>query len=187
MSEKILAALFVEEQGPYSEVNYLDLWGISRDARKYNGPYPVIAHPPCQRWGRYATGGPNPRARRFEIGDDAGCFAAALQAVRKFGGVLEHPEATRAYARFGLNKPPRNGGWIKADEYGYSCCVYQGNYGHPAKKATWLYTVNTDLPRLIWGVSAGKKIDEGFHTKESAKLERETKKTRFTSNSKTLL
>ena len=26
--------------------------------------------------------------------------------------------------------PPRAGGWIKADEFGWTCCVEQGQYGH---------------------------------------------------------
>lgn len=172
-----VAALFVEGNGPYSEVPGIDLWDIVRDARKYEGPYSVVAHPPCQRWGRYATGGPNPKAKRLIVGDDGGCFESALRSVRQWGGVLEHPEATHAYARYGLARPPRNGGWIKADEYGYACCVEQGHYGHKARKATWLYVVDTDRPELKWGKAEGLlRIDEGFQSKEKATAKRAERK-----------
>jgi hypothetical protein len=68
----------------------------ARDARLYAGPYPVVAHPPCERWGRYWGGAPA-QFPRLKLGDDSGCFAAALAAVRKFGGVLEHPEGSHAF------------------------------------------------------------------------------------------
>ena len=53
MEGKRIAALYVEEDGPYSQIDGVDAWGVTRDARQYDGPYPVIAHPPCKRWGRY--------------------------------------------------------------------------------------------------------------------------------------
>src|SRR5262249_293558 len=34
---------------------------------------------------------------------------------------------------------------------GWSAHVEQGRYGHPAKKATWLYAFGVDLPELKWG------------------------------------
>jgi hypothetical protein len=52
-----LAALYVLRDGPYN-LPGIDLWDEKRDARKYRGPYPVVAHPPCERWGRYWGGGP---------------------------------------------------------------------------------------------------------------------------------
>jgi hypothetical protein len=55
----VIAALYVEERGVYSGLEGVDVWGVSRDARRYAGPYPVVAHPPCERWGRYWHGGPN--------------------------------------------------------------------------------------------------------------------------------
>jgi hypothetical protein len=146
-----LAALFVMADGCYSNLDGVDPWDVSRDARTYAGPWPVVAHPPCERWGRYWFGGPSCKVRKVK-GDDDGCFAAALDAVRECGGVLEHPAASHAWAHFGLNRPPRAGGWVKADKYGgWTCCVDQGNYGHPAQKATWLYAKGCDLPELIWG------------------------------------
>jgi hypothetical protein len=122
----MVAALFVETNGVYFGLPDVDPWDRHRDARTYAGPHPVVAHPPCERWGRYWSGGPSARVRR-EKGDDAGCFAAALEAVRKFGGVLEHPEASHAWTTFGLNEPPRCGGWVVADFVGgWTCCVEQG-------------------------------------------------------------
>lgn len=84
-----VAALYVETAGPYFGIEGVDPWDQARDARLYDGPYPVVAHPPCQRWGDMWMGSPLVIARtgvRKKLGDDGGCFAAALAAVRKFGG-----------------------------------------------------------------------------------------------------
>lgn len=143
----IVAALFVERDGVYWDLPSVEPWDKTRDARSYPGPYPVVAHPPCERWGRYWHGGPSAHVRRIR-GLDAGCFAAALIAVRRFGGVLEHPEASSAWREFGLASPPKSGGWVKADSLdGWTCCVEQGHYGHRARKATWLYAHGVELPR----------------------------------------
>jgi len=108
--------------------------------------------------------------KQKNMGDDNGCFAHALWAVRTFGGVIEHPEATHAYTWYGLNKPPRSGGWIKADNYGgWTCCVAQGHYGHRAQKLTWLYTVRTRRPELKWGLIKKMRMELGPHSKEHAK------------------
>lgn len=87
----IVAALYVDLRGPYAQMPGVECWDVSRDARKYVGPFPVVAHPPCERWGRYWGGGPSARVKR-KLGDDGGCFEAALGSVRQYGGVLEHPE-----------------------------------------------------------------------------------------------
>ncbi|MBP6833058.1 MAG: hypothetical protein KA978_19880 [Deltaproteobacteria bacterium] len=147
----MIAALYVQECGCYVGLPGVDPWPESRDARLYDGPHPVVAHPPCERWGKYATGGPAaPRTRTR--GDDGGCFAAALASVRRWGGVLEHPQGSAAWPSHGLAAPPRGGGWVPAgDLTGWTCCVEQGHYGHLAAKATWLYAVRTDLPELRWG------------------------------------
>jgi hypothetical protein len=141
----MVAALYVQTNGVYFGLPNVDPWDSERDARSYAGPHPVVAHPPCERWGRYWSGGPSATWRR-EKGADGGCFAAALAAVRQFGGVLEHPEASHAWTAFGLNAPPRTGGWVVADFHGgWTCCVEQGAYGHRARKATWLYANGVDL------------------------------------------
>lgn len=105
----MIAALYVETDGAYFDLQNVDPWDEKRDARTYSGPYPVIAHPPCQRWGRFFHGSTR-KPHQFKLGDDGGCFAAALESLRLHGGVLEHPMDSRAWDHFGLLKPPRRGG-----------------------------------------------------------------------------
>lgn len=148
----MIAALFVELDGIYRGVPGVSLWDEKRDARSYNGPWPVVAHPPCQRWGRFWHGSTR-KPHQFKLGADGGCFEAALKAVRQWGGVLEHPADSLAWAHFGLKAPPRSGGWAVADFLcGWTCCVSQGHYGHMAGKRTWLYANGgVTLPELRWG------------------------------------
>lgn len=151
----MVAALFVERGGCYWGLPDVDAWDVERDARRYDGPWPVVAHPPCERWGRYANGGPGFRgAVRPVPGDDGGCFAAAFAAVHVFGGVLEHPADSKAWPAMGLNRPPRSGGWVAAGISGmWTCCVDQGHFGHRARKPTWLLAKASELPSLPWGPS----------------------------------
>ena len=138
----MIAALYVERNGCYYGLPSVEPWDEARDARKYAGPWPVVAHPPCQRWGKFWAGQPlhiKLTGIRKVKGDDGGCFKAALDAVRTWGGVLEHPWDSHAWPFFGLNKPKREGRWIVADCMGgWTCCVEQGRYGHYARKPTLL-------------------------------------------------
>jgi hypothetical protein len=154
---KQIAALYVEAGGCYYGLDGVDPWDEARDARLYAGPHPVVAHPPCQRWGKLWAGQPlwiKRTGERKVKGDDGGCFKAALAAVRKWGGVLEHPWGSHAWPAYNINTPARAGGWIAADFYGgWTACVEQGRYGHYARKPTLLLTYGVDLPDLDWGIS----------------------------------
>lgn len=145
----MIAALFVDPRGCYADLDGVDLWDQARDAREYAGPWPVVAHPPCTRWCRLA--GLVEARWGHKKGDDGGCFESALASVRRFGGVLEHPAYTDAWAAFGIPAPESNGGWQRDVWGGWTCHVEQGRYGHVAKKATWLYAVGCELPELRWG------------------------------------
>jgi len=146
-----IAALFVQERSAYTDLPGVEAWGEAQDARTYQGPWPVVAHPPCARWGRYWNGGPSARKKQL-LGDDGGCFESALLSVHMYGGVLEHPADSLAWTWFGIEKPPRCGGWIRCKNYAWTCCVEQGHYGHMARKATWLYISGIiEPPELIWG------------------------------------
>lgn len=156
----MVAALFVERDGAYYGLPDVDPWDKERDAREYRGPHPVVAHPPCKRWGRYATGAPN-KPNQYRVGEDGGCFATALNAVRNYGGVLEHPKDSKAWSYYGIQPPPpATEGWARSDAYrGWTCCVDQSHYGHFANKPTWLYAVDVELPSLIWH-KGEQRIDE---------------------------
>ncbi len=146
----MIAALFVATGGCYFGLPNVDPWDEARDARKYMGPHPVVAHPPCSRWCRLA--GLVEARWGHKRGEDGGCFASALANVRRFGGVLEHPAYSDAWAAFALPIPSRYGGWQRGIDGGFSAHVEQGRYGHPAKKATWLYAFgDVELPTLRWG------------------------------------
>lgn len=133
-----VAAIFVQTDGCYFGLEGVDPWDLPRDARKYNGPHSVVAHPPCQLWGSLAAvnykrwGGDHNKP-----GNDGGCFAHALWCVNAYGGVLEHPAKTRAWNAHGLIKPVGSG-WQRSGS-GWVCEVWQSAYGHRANKATWLY------------------------------------------------
>jgi hypothetical protein len=148
----MIAALFVQTDGCYFGLPNVDPWDERRDARKYAGPWPVIAHPPCERWGRFWHGSTR-KPHQFRLGDDKGCFAAALASVRRWGGVLEHPVDSHAWRTFGIDPPPRSGNWSPADAGNrWTCCVYQGHYGHLSGKPSWLYACLPEKPpELIWG------------------------------------
>jgi hypothetical protein len=158
-----IAALYVTKGGAYYGLGGVDPWDEERDARLYDGPFPVVAHPPCNHWcqlasvnaARYAT---------FKIGDDGGCFAAALRAVRTFGGVLEHPAYSLAWSEFGL-PVPGHGGWTQSiDDPGWTTAVSQVAYGHDARKRTWLYAVDCDLPALNWSEPEARgQVGSGPH------------------------
>jgi hypothetical protein len=155
-----VAALYVDPLGCYANLPGVDCWDESRDARRYAGPYPVVAHPPCHLWVNLAAlnfkryGGEHNRP-----GNDGGCFAAALGAVRTWGGVLEHPAFTNAWAFHGLRRPI-GVGWQLADTGGaagpgWVCEVWQSAYGHRARKRTWLYAVGPRPQELVWRRDSG--------------------------------
>lgn len=163
----MIAALFVQADGCYANLPDVDPWPESRDARKYNGPHPVVAHPPCQLWGRFAKinfarwGGEHNRP-----GNDGGCFASALASVRKFGGVLEHPAFSNAWKAHDLPKPPGPrpcSQWEAAGPNEWVCEVWQSAYGHKARKRTWLFYAGSSPPiRLNWDRPEGTH-QIGFH------------------------
>lgn len=165
-----VAALFVQPDGCYAGRPDIDAWPQERDARLYAGPMPVVAHPPCQLWGNLAAvnfsrwGGDHNRP-----GNDGGCFASAVESVNRWGGVLEHPAMTRAWAAHNLTAPASIG-WQRSIFGGWVCEVWQSAYGHRANKATWLY-YNGDNPphQLRWERPVGTHQVGGRFGTDSAK------------------
>lgn len=124
----MVAALFVQEKTVYRLIPGVDCWPASRDARLYRGDAPVIAHPPCRTWGRYAhVAKPAPGERELAY--------YALASVRRFGGVLEHPDGSQLWRVAGLPRPGE-----PPDMFGgVTYVVNQCDWGHRARKRTYLY------------------------------------------------
>lgn len=158
-------ALYIDPKGHYPDLLGPEhCWDADRDARTYDGPGPVVAHPPCQLWVNLAAVNWKRYGRQLPAwypgGTDGGRFASALANVRRCGGVLEHPAFTHAWDAFRLPDPGRLGWdgpyreWLGGDEYVAE--VWQSAYGHKARKRTWLLYVGARPPfELRWDRQPG--------------------------------
>lgn len=149
----MIAALYVEKGGAYWNLPGVDPWDEERDARQYKGPWPVVAHPPCDRWHQLSA--VNHKRWGYVINEDGGCFASALRSVRTWGGVLEHPAETRAF-KFHLIPEPARGSWQRTIDGDWTTEVDQAAYGHACRKRTWLLYCGATLPpALDWRKARG--------------------------------
>lgn len=135
----MVAALYVRKETVYHGLEGVDCWDVMRNARYWPGGAPVVAHPPCAQWGNLKG-----LARRDPAEKSLGLLA--VDQVRRWGGVLEHPQRSSLWDEAGLPKPGReanNWGYgreIERDRFGgFSICVDQWHWGHSAEKRTWLY------------------------------------------------
>jgi len=141
-----VAALYVDmKRGPYAKMEGVAPVGLPYDARGYDGPYPIVAHPSCAPWGRLAAMHGH---KETSVRDgDKSCGPIAVQQVRAFGGVLEHPQGSSLW-KFMEMPPPGNG----VDKWGgYTISVNQCDWGHKCRKPTWVYIVGvhpSDLPPM---------------------------------------
>jgi len=123
----MIAALYTRPESVYDGIDGVTSWNAIRDATKYPGPYPVVAHPPCRSWGKLrAMAKPRPDERELAL--------HALNMVRLWGGVLEHPEQSLLFGEH-CAKPGT------ADSFGFTISVDQSWWGHRATKRTGLYIV----------------------------------------------
>lgn len=150
----IVAALYVEKRGAYYGLDGVVPWDAEMDARRYAGPWPVVAHPPCDRWHQLSA--VNHKRWGWKINDDAGCFSSALASVRAWGGVLEHPAETRAFKFHGIPEPVA-GNWQRTIDGDWVTEVWQSAYGHRARKRTWLLYHGDRAPDpLVWARLPGE-------------------------------
>lgn len=190
-----VAALFIDPKGHYP---YLlgrnHCWDVSRDARTFAGnTSAVVAHPPCFLWVNMACVNWKRYGRQKPAwlgGTDGGCFASALQSVRRCGGVLEHPAGSHAWEHFDLLPPDSMRapdptevafgatGWVRTDVREWVCEVWQSAYGHKARKRTWLLYCGARPPfELDWTRQPGTHQVGWFDRNKPTLGKREASKT----------
>lgn len=145
----MVAVLFARADSCYKTLPRVDVFDIERDARKWHGGAPVVAHPPCRAWGRLRhMARPRP--------DEKDLARWAVKQVRQFGGVLEHPNASTLWADQGLPAPGAR------DEFGgFTYPVLQKWWGHRAAKSTLLYVVGCeprDLPTIPYDIAEATHV-----------------------------
>jgi hypothetical protein len=134
-----VAVLFARADSVYKTLPGCDVYDIERDARTWPGGCPVVAHPPCRAWGRLHYFA-QPREDEPELA------LTAVDLVRRWGGVLEHPAYSKLWLYRMLPAPDA------VDEWGgITVPIVQRWWGHRADKATWLYVVGVsrrELPQM---------------------------------------
>jgi hypothetical protein len=132
----MVQALYIDPRGPYPTLlGAANCWDEERDARLYNGPGPIVSHPPCGPWGRL---------KHLYKGNEKDLGPLAVEQVRRWGGVLEHPAGSELWDHCLLPRP----GWLPGIWGGMTIQVDQVEWGHACVKPTWIYVVGTNwLPR----------------------------------------
>ena len=149
-----VAVLFARADSHYKTLPGVEVYDMERDARTYDGPWPVVAHPPCRSWGRLRAFA-KPRA------DERNLARMAVAIVREFGGVLEHPAGSTLWPAQRLPKPGERDQWG-----GWTLPAPQKWWGHRAEKATWFYVVGCkpgeipDLPFKMGAAEAVIRLDQ---------------------------
>ena len=129
----LVSILFARADSVYKTIPGCDVWDINRDALTWTGGTTVVAHPPCRAWGKLAWNAkPKEGEREYALW--------AVDQIRSFGGVLEHPEGSGVWASARL---PKIG---KRDDFGgWTLPIRQFDFGHKAEKKTWLYICGCDV------------------------------------------
>lgn len=127
-----VAVLFARADSHYKTFPQCDVWDAERDARRWPGGGPVVAHPPCRGWGRLRHFA-KPREDELALG------LWAVDQVRTWGGVLEHPAFSQLWLARCLPPPGQ------VDVFGgRTFSAPQRWWGHQADKETWFYIVGAE-------------------------------------------
>jgi len=152
-----VAVLFARRDSVYKTLPDVDVWDEDRDALKWTGGYPVVAHPPCRLWASLRH-----KSKADPSEKDLARFA--VKVVRRDGGVLEHPQQSTLWLESGIQWRKSYGDFL-VDCYdlwgGWYLPLHQHWFGHRAAKPTGLYIVGirrNDIPAMPL------RLDEPTHT-----------------------
>lgn len=160
----MITVLCVRKNSIYKKLG-CDCYDRERDMNMWPGGNSIIAHPPCAQWSQLrglAKNNPDEKILALKC--------AAL--VRRYGGVLEHPSGSILFGHRSENAVlPLPG---KIDKWGgYSICINQHWFGHPAIKKTLLYIVGVserDLPNIPYSMNAVTRQMEKWKNKNGNRV-----------------
>lgn len=149
-----VAVLFARADSIYKGMAGVDVWDAERDALNWPGGCPVVAHPPCRAWGMLRKlAKPRPGEKELALW--------AVDQVRRWGGVLEHPKGSTLWKEKPL-PGPRPG---ERDAWGgWTLPVSQKWWGHKAEKMSLFYIVGIgpgDIPPLPFVLGEATHVVDG--------------------------
>lgn len=142
----MISVLFVAKNSIYKTLSDsagepLDCWDEDRDAMKWPGGNTIVAHPPCRLFSclRHLSTAPAEEKRLAHW---------AVEQVREWGGVLEHPARSLLWQEASLPKPGSR------DKFGgLTLSIDQFWWGHRASKPTLLYVVGCErVPEIPFAI-----------------------------------
>ena len=130
-----VTVLYTMPRSVYLTLPGVDCWDAKRDARKWPGGTPVVAHPPCAPWCQLRwVSKIRPGQKQFG--------RHAVRMIRRWGGVLEQPARSDLFRNQHIPVP----GQGKA--LSYTIEVNQVWMGHQCEKKTWLWIEGVPLEAL---------------------------------------
>jgi hypothetical protein len=137
----MISVLFVAKNSVYKTLSDsagepLDCWDEDRDAVKWPGGNPIVAHPPCRLFSQLRHMSTAPK-------EEKELAYWSVERVREWSGVLEHPSRSRLWGDMQLPKPGYH------DRWGFTVSLPQYWFGHKGDKWTWLYICGVDICELL--------------------------------------
>ena len=152
-----VAILFARPDSNYKLLEEVEVYDLQRNALNFPGGMSIVAHPPCRTWGAMSH-----MKHVTRDADEHNLAIWAVGQVRQWGGVLEHPAASKLWKSMPLPESGR-------DEWGgFTLGVDQLWWGHVASKPTKLYIVGCDpkeVPQMPLRIQLAHKTIAGIKGK----------------------